>query len=304
LWVENQNLDFASGVYSVYLNKYKRSVRCTGFLGANVQGGSSSLTLAAGMGDCLYLDFPKGFFAVADGSDRHTSASREFMKMFSQMLIDKISLSVGNCYTIEEINALKKQIIIEADRLLVQYSFRDSCTFTGVFLLRTTEKIVAIFFHTGDSLLISCNLCNKTAWQVTTNNFWMVGRSQHFFQIEETPVDEDTRFLLATDGIRDISPEPYNSQEELILRLFYTLETEAIPDHLSGMRRESPHGCDDLALIAIDPYSMPDQQERFIIGGTSINEERDFQEKKRQGQYQDNYILHTFKGEDAISFVL
>ena len=247
------------------------------------------------MGDCLYLDFCCGFFAVADGSDRNTSASREFMGMFSRMLTDKLFLSARKVYSAKEIIALKERLIIEAEKLLVEFSFRDSCTFTGVLLLKTTKGITAVIFHTGDSVLISCNMRLKTARQVTKSNFWMVGRSQHFFQVEELPVDSDIRLLLATDGIRDIPASPWSSHEELILELLDTCSPEELPDHLSTMRKESSSGYDDLAIIAIDPCSLSDSSGRFILGGTSGNEEIFFQHEKNRGLYQDHYILHTLE---------
>jgi serine/threonine protein phosphatase PrpC len=292
-WAENQIHDFSSGANSVFLNRYVRSLRCPESLGASVFNGSAGLSLATGMGDCLYLDFSSGFFAVADGSDRNTSASREFMGMFSRMLAGKLFLSFRKCYDAGEIVALKEQLVTEAEKLLVEFSFRDSCTFTGVMFLRTISGIIAVILHTGDSVLISCNLRDKTAQLLTKSNFWMVGRSQHFFQVEEMSVDEDDRLLLATDGLRDIPAKPGISHEKLILQLFAECGPEDIPDRLSSMRRIVSHGCDDLAIIAINPYFLPDSYGRFIIGGTSTNEERVFQDEKKRGVYPDEYLLYT-----------
>lgn len=279
----------------MFLNRYRRSVRCPGALGAGVESGAAGSSFACGMGDCLYLDLPRGFFAVADGSDRNTSASREFMEMFSRMLEDKMSLSARQVYDDRKINILKEQLIIEAEKLLVEFSFRDSCTFTGVLLLKTTEKIIAVVFHTGDSLLISCNLRAKTAVQFTSSNFWMVGRSQHFFQIADIYFDYDSRFLLSSDGIRDIPAAPWKSQEELVLDLFGTFSPDDVADRLLEMRGDNSPGYDDLAIIAIDPFRLPDCTGRFIIGGTSANEEKDYQDKKSQGLYRDHYILRSIE---------
>jgi serine/threonine protein phosphatase PrpC len=276
----------------VYLNRYRRSMRAPRSLGACVRNGSAGLSNHAGMGDCLYLDFCCGFFAVADGSDRNTSASREFMGMFSRMLTNKLFLSARKVYSVQEIVTFKEQLIVEAEKLLVEFSFRDSCTFTGVLLLKTTEKIIAVILHMGDSVLISCNLRLKTARQFTRSNFWMVGRSQHFFQIEDMPVDRDIRLLLATDGIRDIPVKPWNSQEELILELFDKCNADDIPDRLVGRLKDISRGRDDLAIIAVDPSSLADSSGRFILGGTSAHEERVFQDERNRGLYQDQFILH------------
>jgi hypothetical protein len=233
---------------------------------------------SAGVGDCLLLEFSKGFFAVADGSDRNPSASREFMEMFTRMLADNKALSADAIYRDPEITALKDQFITDAGQLLVAFSFRDSCTFTGILLLKTTESISAFILHTGDSLLISCNLRTRDAFQFTKNNFWMVGRSQRYFQVGELPINRDTRLLLATDGLGEIPVPAGTTREENILGLFAAERIEEIPDHLLGSDESPVSARDDIAMIAIDPFSMPVQSERFILGGTSDIEERVFQD--------------------------
>ncbi len=290
---ENRINDFSAGEKSLYLNRCRRSLRSDGSVGACLRNGSAGLFSPVGVGDCLYLDFTCGFFAVADGSDRNTSASREFMGMFAKMLTNKLFLSARKVYAVQEIAPLKEQLIAEAEKLLVEFSFRDSCTFTGVLLLKTTEKIVAVVLHMGDSILISCNRRLKTAGQCTKSDFWMVGRSQHFSQVEELHLDGDSCLLLATDGIRDIPFQPWSSHEELVLELFSKCSPEEVPGELLGMGENSSQGYDDLAIIAIDPYALSDSSGRFILGGTSGNEERNFQKEKSEGLYQDQYILQT-----------
>ncbi len=235
------------------------------------------MSSSAGVGDCLLLDFSKGFFAVADGSDRNPSASREFIGMFAKMLADNKALSADGVYRDSEITALKDQFISDAEQLLVTFSFRDSCTFTGILLLRTMGSMFAVILHTGDSLLISCNLRTRDAFQFTKNNFWMVGRSQHYFQTGELPVNPDTRLLLATDGIGEIPIPAGMSRENHMLGLFATERIEEIPDHLLDSGESAGSTRDDIAMIAMDPFSMPVQSESFILGGTSDLEERAFQ---------------------------
>lgn len=276
-WGEEPGPDACRRTHPLLLNRRRRSVRCPGFLGARVQGGSTGMSSSAGVGDCLLLDFSKGFFAVADGSDRNPSASREFIGMFAKMLADNKALSADGVYLDSEITALKDQFISDAEQLLVTFSFRDSCTFTGILLLRTTESISAVILHTGDSLLISCNLRTRDAFQFTKNNFWMVGRSQHYFQTGELPVNPDTRLLLATDGIGEIPIPAGMNRENHLLGLFATERIEEIPDHLLDSGESAGSTRDDIAIIAMDPFSMPVQSESFILGGTSDLEERAFQ---------------------------
>jgi hypothetical protein len=274
----------------VLVNRYKRALRCPGFLGARVKEGLVGSSASAGMGDCLFLDFSRGFFAVADGSDRNPSASRAFMKQFSTMLTRVISPSVQRIYGEREVKVLKKHLIAESNHLLQALSFVDSCTFTGILLLRTREAMTGLLFHTGDSLLFFCNVQTGESRQWSINNFWMVGRTPHFFQVEDRPIRPQTRLLLATDGLANIPLPSSPSREEAIGRLFETSSPEAIPDRLLETNETRHSGWDDTAIIALDPCSRPILSGSFLFGGTSRTEEWVFQEEKRQGLYQDRYL--------------
>jgi len=280
------------------VNKFKRSLRCPGFLGARLQPGLIGTSLSAGVGDCLLLDFSRGFFAVADGSERNPSTSREFMKMFSTMLTRIISPSGQRVYGQKEVNTLKRQLVAESDHLLQTLSFGDSCTFTGLLLLRIKGAMTGLLFHTGDSLLFSCNVQTGESRQWSKNNFWMVGRTPHFFQVEDLPIMPQTRLLLATDGLTNIPFPPSQSREETIRKLFETSSPEEIPDRLLETNETLSSCWDDTAIIALDPCSRPILSECFLFGGTSQTEEKVFQEEKKQGLYPDRYLPSVETEED------
>ncbi|MBI5604124.1 MAG: protein phosphatase 2C family protein [Deltaproteobacteria bacterium] len=281
------------------MNRYKRSLRCPGILGARVQQGLIGSSSSAGMGDCLLLDFSRGFFAVADGSERNPSASREFMRLFSTMLTRIISPSGGRVYGEKEVKTLKRRLIAESDHLLQALSFGDSCTFTGILLLRTKKEAMAgLLFHTGDSLLFSCNVQTGESRQWSKNNFWMVGRTPRFFQVDDLPIVSHTRLLLATDGLANIPFPLSQSREEYIRELFQTSAPEKIPDRLLETNAPLSGGWDDTAIIALDPCSVPISSGCFLFGGTSRIEERIFQEEKKQGLYQNRYLPSVGMEED------
>jgi hypothetical protein len=248
------------------------------------------LAAPAGMGDCLLINFPLRFFAVADGSDRNPSISKEFMKKFDNLLTGILSSSHGRIYEEKEIKRVKRQLIAESHQLLQTLSFGDSCTFTGILLLRTTEGIIGLFFHTGDSLLFSCNVETGRTRQWSKNNFWMVGRTSHFFQVEERPLKPPMRLLLATDGLTLIPISPLENREVLIRTLFQNLSPDEIPDRLLESHEISVPGWDDMAIITLNPYALPVLEESFLIGGTSRIEEGVFREEQRQGLWKDQYL--------------
>ncbi len=297
-WAEDPNPKVLSQAGPVLVNRYKRSLRCPGFLGARVKEGLIGSSSVAGMGDCLLLDFSRRFFAVADGSERNPSTSREFMKVFATMLTGIISLSDERDYGETEVKTLKRQLIAESDHLLQALSFGDSCTFTGILLLKTKGAMTGFLFHTGDSLLFSCNVQTGESRQWSKNNFWMVGRTPRFFQVEDLPIMPHTRLLLATDGLANIPLPPSQSREETILKFFETFSPEEIPDRLLERNETLSSDWDDTAIIALDPYSAPILSGCFLFGGTSQTEEKIFQEEKRRGLYQDRYLPFAEAGED------
>lgn len=220
--------------------------------------------------------------------------------MFATMLTRVISPSGKEVYGEKEVKILKRQLIAESDHLLQALSFGDSCTFTGILLLRTKGAMTGLLFHTGDSLLFSCNVQTGESRQRSKNNFWMVGRTPHFFQVEDLPIQSHTRLLLATDGLVNIPFPPSLNREETLLRLFETSGPEEIPDRLLDRNETLPGGWDDTAIIALDPCSPPISSACFLFGGTSQQQERIFQQEKKQGLYQDRY-LPSVETEEARS---
>lgn len=275
----------------VFTNSHRRAVRCPGFVGARIQGkyaaGSSH---HAGMGDCILLDFSKSFFAVADASDRNTSASRKFIVMFARMLEEKALLNTHKIYSQNEVSALQRQLATESEKLLASIPFRESSTFTGVVLLQTTDGITAIVMHTGDSLLFKFDLATSISSQFTNTNFWLVGKTQRFFQIDNLPIGGTTRLLLATDGFYDISVPPETNREEFLLHSFEAYSPDELPDLLLREPDVRPDTGDDMTIITINPSAMIRFPERIIIGGTTGKEERTYQKERNQGLFADQYV--------------
>ena len=289
-WGEARRNNISAESEPMLLNKNRRSFRIPGFLGARLQGKSSGVEDCPGVGDCLLLDLSKGFFAVADASDRNTTASRDFMKLFSKMLSEINDLSADCVYEDEEVIALQEQIKGKAELLLQSLSFGDGCTFTGIIILKTGKGLSGLMLHTGDSLILACDLQSGNTQQLTKDNFWMVGRSQHFFQIEELHINADTRLLLATDGFGNFPVTEGMSREEYMLKLFDSLSVDEIPDSFFDRVDSLNAAWDDTALIAINPSAMAHFPASCIVGGTSSTEEKAFREEKKLGIYKDQYL--------------
>lgn len=271
------------------LNRYRRALRFPGFVGGRILGGYSSSALQAGVGDCALFDFSSGLFAVADGSDRDPAASRHFMATFSRTIRQLLRNSAETILSAREVSNIKEALSAESERLLCSMPFGTGCTFTGVLLLRTPEGISAILMHTGDSLLISCDLQASRACQSTVDNFWLVGRSQRFFQIEIIPVSDSTRLLLATDGLSGIPFPAGTTRDGFILSLFETCSPDEVPDRILGNAGPPAAGRDDASVIAVNPSALEYLPQLLILGGTGIYEERLFEEERARGSLADRY---------------
>ena len=289
-WGEARRNSLSAESEPMLLNKNRRSIRIPGFIGARLQGKSSGAENCPGLGDCLLLDLAKGFFAVADASDRNPIASRDFMKMFSKMLSEVDALCADYVYEDEEVIALQEQIKAKAELLIKSLSFSNGCTFTGILILKTGKGLLGLMFHTGDSFLLACDFQSGNTQQLTKDNFWMVGRSQHFFQIEELHINSDTKLLIATDGFGDIPVPEGMSREKYVLKLFDSLNVDEIPDRFFDRVDNLKTAWDDTAIIAIDPNAMASFPGCCIIGGTSSAEETTFREEKKMGIYKDQYL--------------
>ena len=280
------------------LNTCLRAVRFPGFVGGRILGGYGSSTPQGGVGDSALFDFTSGFFAVSDGSDRDPSASRQFMVVFSRMLKQLVRAPAGTILSAAEISGMKEVLAAESERLLCSKPFGTGCTFTGVLLLRGPGGISAIVMHTGDSLLITCDVGTSRTRQFTIDNFWLVGRSQRFFQIEVLPVEDSTRFLLATDGLNGIPFPAETARESFILSLFETYGPDEVPDLILGNASSPSSGRDDASVIAINPSALAYYPQRLILGGTGIHEEKIFQEERARGLLADQYAPISASDED------
>ncbi|HPB69818.1 MAG: hypothetical protein M0P04_00390 [Syntrophales bacterium] len=278
-----------AGKGSIFLNQGRRAVRCGGFLGARLRSGSGRPDYLMGVGDCMLLDFRKGFFAVADSSERNSSSSRAFMLRFAGLLEGLDGIGAPRSFDDAQQAALREEVERQSEKILGEMSFTDSCTFTGVLILKSATGCRGLLLHTGDSLLLHYDLGAATALQVTRSNFWMVGRTPRFFQVEYLSFSDESRLLLSTDGFTYLRTPPPERREDFIRGLFEEHPVEDIPDILIDGYDAGDIAKDDLALISLRPAGLCFHDQRIILGGTTSHVERSFREGQTDGRYEDLY---------------
>lgn len=249
----------------ILLHTAGHAIRFPGLLGARLRAGGIREN-AAGMGDAVLIDPAKGLFAVGDSSDRDPRAARMFMRHFSQVLSDIPALSSGAAAAPDQLDDLQKDIISRSREMLRTYPFHGTTTFTGVLLLRTNRRTRAALFHTGDSLLLAYHPLQGIR-RLTENNFWLLGKVREFYQIEFFDVTPGERFLLATDGLQDLSPPEGKAFDPYLSELFGRCPVEDLPDILIDCCDTRKDGRDDLALLSLAPDGPFPKGRKILPGG-------------------------------------
>jgi serine/threonine protein phosphatase PrpC len=223
----------------------------------------------SGVGDCLLLDFRRSFFAASDSSDRNSSASRSLLMQYAGLLDGFPGLKSGEVYTAQRVDRIKNDLVDRSEKLLRSLSFSDSCTLTGFLILKTLEGTKGVLVHTGDSLLIAYHPENGGFRQITKSNFWMVGQTQRYYQVETLNIEKGTRFILATDGFSGLDVPKGKERNHFFQDLFDGQPIEAIPDTLVDRFDASHPGKDDLGLVIFDPHVLPFDHAWIVFGGTT-----------------------------------
>jgi len=274
----------------VLFNGMRRSVRWPGIAGGRIRSGTISARDQAGMGDCILMDFRKGFFAVSDSSSRCPPASRNFLLKFAEGLEDLSSFDAARTISREAFDRIGRSILERSECLLQTIPYTESCTFTGILVVTSEARKKAILFHTGDSLLFEVNPVTSEAKEITTSNFWMVGRSKRFFQVEEIEIRPEAVFILATDGVRDLHNSDRGDRSESLVRFARQVPVEEIPDRVveSIDRRQVP--TDDIVVVSLHPDRLRFFDARILLGGTEEGEETRDREERNSGLYEDRYV--------------
>jgi hypothetical protein len=125
---------------------------------------------------------------------------------------------------------------------------------------------------------------------MTTNNFWMVGKSKRFHQVEQIEIAPETLFILATDGVIDLSSQDRVERHESLADFASRYPVEEIPDRLVEEIDLQEGTTDDLVIVALDPARLRSCEATILLGGTDEREESRYRKKCSQDFYEDGYV--------------
>lgn len=279
----------------IYVNRYKRSVQCPGYAGSILRQGFNGTERYSGMGDCILLDFHKGFFAVADGSARQSRASRDFLVRLAEGL-QNMDFIRGVTDKISDARRLSELLRAETEKIISTVHYTENCTFTGILLVNTEEGRKAIVMHAGDSMLFKYSKDNKIG-QLTENNFWFIGRSEKLYQVELLDIYPGEKLFLTTDGFSDL-----NFSDISCISHIFNEEVHVVPDIILERYETHRELYDDIAMISVDPNFNTQCYGIVIAGGTDKKEEELYYSMRCAGKYDDRYF--PLNGKETNSILL
>ncbi|MBW1678027.1 MAG: SpoIIE family protein phosphatase, partial [Deltaproteobacteria bacterium] len=253
---------------NIHVDRENRSFRCQGVAGAMIRSGTVEDHETPGTGDCVVADFKNGFFAVADSSRRHKIASRKFLLKISRIIEELGEVQFRTIFPVEAVKGMVQQLRERTESVLAKIPYTESCTFTGLLLVKSDVGLKGILLHAGDSLLFRDEPGGKLE-QISETNFWMVGRSRKLYQSELIEVPKGATFILTTDGISDLAFSDYAARDACLVELIRDVEVEDIPDKLIEGFDSQPSPVDDLGFVILRPERIPPKGDRIIMGGTS-----------------------------------
>jgi hypothetical protein len=289
LAISDTSISSADGVpVRLFVNRRLRSIKWPGVLGARIHAGTIRRE-AGGVGDTVIADLQRGFFAIADSSDRNPVFGRHVLQHLSAFMAGFTRYASGVIHTERAIEPLLRSITLESEPMLRSLPFHGTCTFTGLCLTMTDQGLGALLLHAGDTVLFKISL-DGTMSLVTKKNFWFIGKSSAFFQIEFLRIEAGTRFLFATDGLHGLAPDSGEDVTVLAGEIVKQPSIEDVPDLIFGSCRIPESGADDIAVMSLDPALLLHGAVTagpILLGGTTAYQER--KRRVREKEMPDRY---------------
>ncbi|MBI5845203.1 MAG: SpoIIE family protein phosphatase [Deltaproteobacteria bacterium] len=255
---------------TVLHNPARRAVKIEGALSASVTAASGKAESGHGNGDCLLLDFGRAFFAVADASERHPRASREFL--------GRIMAALGD----GPVPAESEELLALLNSCYAEQPYSRTATFCGVCLENRGGILSALIANGGDSFCAIADGISGEILYKTPPDMCFAGRSLCVGTVARVPLSTGReRIILATDGLIDLARALKLSPMSMCGQYAALYPPDEAADRLSRyLARNAETLChDDVALLVLNPHALT----RFDLpplwlGGTGRNEERKFRE--------------------------
>lgn len=260
-------------IESIMINAAARIVAKRDEAGAIVCTGSDKIKSGFGNGDCLLLDFENLVFAVSDGAERYSPASRDILeRLAGQVELHGTPQSEG-------------EWLERANEVFAAQRYQHKATLSMVALRREGERTRLTVIHGGDSMVLVYNAEQGELEFRTESDMNFVGRSKGISNIVEMQLTPgEHRIVIASDGLSDLARMKGREIPEYTRDLLEKHAIHEIPSVVYETLRERVSGIpagnfDDISMIVLNPARLSRQSMRLLIGGTSPFEEAEYQRR-------------------------
>jgi hypothetical protein len=268
--------------YPVRINRAKRAIAVPDGMSACLVTGTDKIRSGFGNGDCLLVDFQNRFFAVADGSDRWTTASMDFL------------YRLANSLSHEPRPTKESEWLGLVNTVYASQAYTQKTTFSGIAISREKGRQIVHIIHGGDSLIVILNLMTRKIEYKSCADMNFAGRTKRLSNVRSIPLGNyPYRVIIASDGLADLARLRRQGIEQMCADVLLHIPVHNVPEQLDRFLQYRKGGIehDDIAIIVLNPEKMePNLGPCLLIGGTSPRDERVFQEKKRNARIQDNWL--------------
>jgi hypothetical protein len=264
---------------TIEINPAKRILKIPGVICGGISTGTDKIRSGYGNGDCLYFDFKRRVFAVADGSERFPWASRDLLNRLSQ------SLALSG---IPE-SAQGWKDLINTELYSVQ-KYQHKTTFSCVDIRSVDEGVSLIISHGGDSVVTVLNSATGLICHQTGRDMNFAGRSKGITDVTEYHTsDRDCRVLISTDGFNDVWR--FCKRQSLLggaCDVFTRYKVDSLCEMIQGILEgnKGRFEYDDIGFIIIDPFRVEHiAVTAILMGGTKPHEEKQFLSEYTSGSH-------------------
>jgi hypothetical protein len=237
-------------------------VKQKGALSALLITGSDKVESGFGNGDCLLLDFSRLIFAVSDGSERYTQASRVLLERFEKILSEQDILP--------DIPVLKKCI----ETIYGGQKYTHKCTFSLIAFINNGKEVTALISSGGDSMVIVADASDRSVIFKTVPDMNFAGRSKNVPGISTlTLKDRNSRVILATDGFAEVLNKMEKRKQGKLPEWLFKGPACGIAGRVHGKLKRNKPDYDDIGMIVIDPFDISREDKSILIGGTPPHKE-------------------------------
>jgi hypothetical protein len=243
----------------LYYDDIRSSYICAGVVAAKIKMESTlESSNIIGCGDSILINLEKRVFAIADSPDWNQSASVRFLNAFNCLLNDKVFVNYSISW-MERIDDYEMEFVEDINRLINSVDYLSPTTFSCLIVIRHHEnKLKGLILHCGDSCIFKVDVKKRSVSLKSRTNFSLIGRTRKLSQVEYVDIDENTRFILCSDGVHALT-RSNRKLVQLIMECFEMHDLDSIPHILIGDHFASGNFTDDVSILALDPNKLSEK---------------------------------------------